>query len=458
MNIDIDFTQKHLVIGLGATGQSIIKTLQHFGTQEIWGIDTREKFKLPENLASFCTQIHCGGFSETLLNNCDYLWISPGVSIQTPELQAAIKRLSPKNVGGDIELFARINKAKVAAITGTNGKSTVTSLLAHVAEKSGLNVKVGGNLGEPALELYLSAQSQEQAVDLYVLELSSFQLDTTSSLKVSAGAILNIEPDHLDRYDSFEAYQRSKLRLFEQSDILIANADDPILESYLPQFSHKPQIKFSVLPTHTQSSNLAWNLDPKLRPALFYHYNQAQFDANLTSLEGIHNYANILAVCAMAQALNISIDALKSALPSFKGLDHRCVLVRTHHQVRWYNDSKATNMPSTMAALKGFNEKKWLILGGLGKGQDFSNLNHIDQFNVIGVVLIGQDAPLIEPCLPKNISIIHAQTLENAVKLIAQEVKSDEIVLLSPACASMDQFKSYEERGKMFSQFVMALN
>ena len=456
--MNIDFTKKHLVLGLGATGQSIIKTLQYFGVQDIWGIDTRADFKLPEHLAIVCSKLHCGGFSQDLLNACDYLWISPGISMQTAELQTTLDRLASQNVGGDIELFARINNSKVAAITGTNGKSTVTSLLAHVAQEAGLNIKVGGNLGEPALELYLNAQTQKQHIDLYVLELSSFQLDSTSSLQVQAGAILNIEPDHLDRYDSFEAYQRSKLKLFEQAEYLIINADDPILKSYLPKFIDKPQLQFSIANQYQRSPNIAWNLDASQRPALFYRYGQLQFDASLTSLDGFHNYANILAVCAMVEALNIPIATLKKALPSFIGLAHRCVLVRNHKQVRWYNDSKATNIPSTMAALKGFSEKKWLILGGLGKDQDFTNFHNIVEFNVIGVALIGQDAPLIEACLPQGLPLLHAKTLENAVNLIAKQAQAGEIVLLSPACASMDQFKSYEERGKMFTEFVMALS
>ncbi|MGG5573837.1 UDP-N-acetylmuramoyl-L-alanine--D-glutamate ligase [Vibrio diazotrophicus] len=426
--------QHVVVVGLGITGLSVVNYLRKFHPQiEVKVIDTREnppsKEQLPADVA-----LHSSGWNMDWLLSADLIVANPGIALATPQVQQAIAANIP--VVGDIELFAWQVQKPVVAITGSNGKSTVTDLMGVLGNAAGIKTSIGGNIGVPALDL-LSEDS-----DLYVLELSSFQLETTSSLKLKAAAFLNLSEDHMDRYDGMESYRQAKLRIFEHAETLVVNADDR-----------------QTYPDSNSANLVSFGLD---NPADFYtKENQGQEwlmavdEAVLPSAElslvGRHNVANVLTVLALLKAAGIDYsDSLLSALKSYTGLTHRCQVVEDKNGVKWVNDSKATNVASTLAALSGLSleGRLYLMVGGLGKGADFSSLKPVFATLPLKLCCFGADG---DQFMPLHSSARRFETMEQVVKTIHPELKQGDMVLLSPACASMDQFKNFMDRGEQFA-------
>ena len=412
-----------LVLGLGDTGLSVARWVQQNG-----GIarvaDTRTH---PPHARAFTGELHTGAFSETLLANVDCLCVSPGLSLDQDVVRAAVARNIP--VLGDVELFAWENKARVLAITGTNGKTTVTSLTGHLLRSAGMDVEVAGNIAPPVLEAALKRKAPPAA---WVLELSSYQLETTWSLDPHAAAMLNLSDDHLDRYADLEAYGAAKARIFQGSGVQVLNSDDP--RSMAMALPGRRVVTFG---THGD-------------------FNPAFIPDGTLRIHGAHNVANALAAAALASALGVSREKIVEGLRTFRGLPHRVERVATRRGVEWYDDSKGTNVGATVAALRGLGKKSVLILGGEGKGQDFSPLREpVREFARL-VLLIGRDAPLIEKVLA-GLPCESVATLEEAVNRAADVAQAGEAVLLSPACASFDMFRDYNHRGDAFAAAVKAL-
>jgi UDP-N-acetylmuramoylalanine--D-glutamate ligase len=382
--------------------------------------------------------------SETLLL-ADEIVVSPGVAISEPAIAAA--KAAGVSVVGDIELFVRYARAPIVAITGSNAKSTVTTLVGAMAEEAGINVAVGGNLGTPALDLL------DDAVELYVMELSSFQLETVARLGAKVATILNISADHLDRYPDMRAYHAAKLRVyfgaqnivFNRRDILtqppIAQGSKPITFGGAAEFNH-----FGLLEENGEQW-LAWQFQPLLA-------------ARELNIRGKHNIDNALAALALGHAAGIPLAAMISALKKFRGLAHRCEWVANKKGVDFFNDSKGTNVGATVAAIHGLARlpaKLILIAGGEGKGADFKELAPAISGNARALVLIGRDAPMIERAVSGIAPVIFAASMTDAVTKAYAIAKAGDAVLLSPACASFDMFKNYGDRGEHFCRAVEAL-
>lgn len=417
------------IVGLGKTGLSCIDYFLDKNVQ-LQVIDTRANpvgiDALPEKV--IC---HTGSLNLDLLLHSDLVVISPGLALATPEIQQVIN--AGVEVVGDIELFCREAKAPIIAITGSNGKSTVTTLTAEMAKQAGLNVGMGGNIGIPALSLL------NQNYDVYVLELSSFQLETTFSLKAKSATILNISEDHLDRYDSLDDYRLAKLRIYENAEHIIVNAEDK--QTY-PLDKEKALICFAQQNSH-------YHFDDQY----LYCNEEAIIEIAKLKITGRHNLLNALASIALSETAGISRKGIIKALQSYTGLSHRFQLVPTQDGVTWINDSKATNIGSTIAALNGlnFNKKLYLLLGGDGKGADFSELKPFIDKQGILCYCFGKDKQKLAE-LSYNSVVVN--TMEEAISQIKPKLVNGDIVLLSPACASLDQFKNFEERGNIFMQLA----
>lgn len=438
---------KVLVLGLGPTGLSVVRHLLALG-HEVAVTDTRAKPPGLDELKATWPQLplFLGGFDKNAFAAAGSLVVSPGVPLQEPLVAEAIAQGKP--VLGDIELFARAVKGRVVAITGSNGKSTVTTLLAEMAKAAGVAHAVGGNLGEPALNLL------EQEADLYILELSSFQLDTLASLRPEVVSLLNISADHLDRYGSLAAYQDSKARIFKGAKRAVVNADDPEVMRLVP--GGLERTAFSLAPGCAEGYGLVE------RDGATWLARDAQplLAVKEMLIPGRHNWANALAAWAMAESLGIVDEAVKQALRSFGGLRHRTQLVAEREGVRWYNDSKGTNLGATVAALEGLagpgadGARVVLIAGGDCKGADFSELAPVVERTARAVVLMGRDAPMISRVLEGHVTLIPARDLRQAVQLARQSARPGDAVLLSPACASFDMFSNYMHRGDAFIDAV----
>ena len=432
--------KKPLVMGLGQTGISILTFLAK-KQQTAIALDTRA---LLPNLAEIRAQFNCTCYLETLP---DSVWpeiseviISPGVDLNHPViLQAQAQHLS---IIGDIELFYREANAPIIAITGTNAKSTVTALVTEMIQACGKTVLMGGNIGIPALELLDHPQP-----DYYVLELSSFQLDLVQDFKAYVAAILNISPDHLDRHGTMEAYQKAKERIYLHCPYPIFNREmhDQPLQNAAFTFALSPPKQLNewgVLADH-----LALGSQKILA-----------VDALSQGLSGRHNLENALSALAITAPLNLPLTPQLEVLQHFKGLPHRCVLVKTINQVAWYNDSKGTNVGATLAAVKGIGAKTVgkivLLLGGLAKDQDFTPLREAIQKYVRMVLVYGKDRAQILANL-KGLACIDMDsdfdTVLAQAKILAEP---GDAVLLSPACASQDMFRDYAARGEQFTTWV----
>ncbi len=436
-----------VIVGLGQTGLSCAQFLCKQGAA-VAVMDTRELPPALETLQQDHPEVlvHTGSLAAEWLQHADQIILSPGVDPRLPELQAAAK--AGIEMIGDIELFARYADAPVIAITGSNGKSTVTTLVSLMAQLSGHKVATGGNLGTPALDLL-----DEAPVDFYVLELSSFQLESVSSLNAFAAVVLNLSPDHLDRYNSVEDYQKAKQRIYQGNGVMVINRDDPIVAGMVD--AQRQTIGFG-LKQHDQQDFGVRQIDGQ---SWLCEGQYELMPVKDMKIAGQHNIANALAALALGSVMGLPMHTMLSALREFKGLPHRCRLVRERRGVRWYNDSKATNVGASIAAIEGLadNGELVLILGGVGKGQDFSGLTPVLKAHVYAAVLIGEAADEIAAIMPSNVITETADSIKSAVNMAANLAKEGMQVLLSPACASFDMFLSYVDRGQQFEQAVREL-
>ena len=439
-------TRTKAVIGTGITGLSVARFLAQQNEAFVL-LDTRTS---PPNLEKIKTEfpnvkIELGELNPDTLLHCDEIILSPGVAIETPAI--AIAKNAGIPVVGDIELFVRYAKAPIVAITGSNAKSTVTTLVGEMAKKAGIRVAVGGNLGTPALELLADD------IELYVMELSSFQLETVTKLNAKVATILNISADHLDRYIDMRAYILAKLRVYFGAEHIVVNRNDvlthpPLAANAKPiYFGGKADFgSFGVIEENGETF-LAKNLKPLL-------------SARDLKISGRHNVDNALAALALGDAAGIPIDAMIETLKEFRGLHHRCEFVATKRGVDFYNDSKGTNIGATVAAINGLArapKKLFVIVGGEGKGQDFTELKPVLAKNNCYLVLIGRDAQLIAEAVKGAVQLEFASSLQSAVDIAYAQAEVGDAVLLSPACASFDMFKNYEDRGQQFCAAVLAL-
>lgn len=431
-----------VVVGLGKSGFACARYLHACGA-DVAVTDSRAA---PPELARAQRELpgvalSLGRFDRELLARAARVVLSPGVALTEPELAEVAAAGTP--IMSEIELFAREASAPVIAITGSNGKSTVTTLVGLMAERAGRRVGVGGNLGTPALDLL------DPAAELYVLELSSFQLETTESLAPAAATILNVSPDHMDRYQSLEDYTAAKARIFQNAQVCVVNADDPAVTA-VPRAGRT--VAFSV----DTGVSADWHLAERDGLWLMKGAAPVMSAADLR-IAGRHNQANALAALALGEAVGLPLDAMTAVLREFPGLPHRMQWVGEADGVAWYNDSKGTNVGATVAAIAGLERPPILIAGGDGKGQDFTPLRDVLATKARALVLIGRDAPLIAHAVGSVLPVVHADDMESAVRQARELAKPGDAVLLSPACASFDMFTGYTQRGDVFCDAVRRL-
>jgi UDP-N-acetylmuramoylalanine--D-glutamate ligase len=433
-----------LVLGLGDSGLSAARWVERQGGRARVA-DTRAA---PPRARDYAGELHTGAFTPALLEGVDLVCLSPGLSLREPTVQLATARGIP--VLGDIELFAwqvrAADASSVLAVTGTNGKTTVTALTGHLLRAAGVDCEVAGNIGPPALEALMQRKAPPAA---WVLELSSYQLETTWSLAPEAATVLNLSEDHLDRYADLEEYGAAKANIFQGDGVQVLNRDDP--RSMALALAGREQVSFGL---DAPGAERDWGVaDGALCEGALPVLALSELQ-----IHGAHNAANALAACALARSLGASREALAQGLRSFKGLPHRLQRIAERRGVAWYDDSKGTNVGATVAALRGLGPPAWLIAGGDGKGQDFAPLAPAVRAHARGVLLIGRDAPLLERALAASgVPLERCETLEQAVARAAQMAQPGDAVLLSPACASFDMFRDYRHRGEAYAQAVAAL-
>ncbi|HUW99091.1 MAG TPA: UDP-N-acetylmuramoyl-L-alanine--D-glutamate ligase [Acidiferrobacter sp.] len=438
-------SRQAIVVGLGDTGLSCVPYLRDAG-YDLLVCDSRSAPPLMARLQEQHPGVPLltGPFPEHVFLGADLIVVSPGVSVKEPAIAAAAR--SGVAIIGDVELFARACDAPVIAITGSNGKSTVTTLVGDMLARTGLRVAVAGNIGVPVLTLL-----GRPAPDVYVLELSSFQLETTASLNAQAATILNVSPDHMDRYDDFAEYAHAKARIFAGFGRMVVNRDDQCVATL----------------AHAEREVLSFGLD---RPTghdfgLLAHESQiwlAQgkqrlMPASAIPIPGQHNIANVLAAFALATAMSRDTAAMIDAVGDFQGLAHRTQLVANVDGVSWIDDSKGTNVGATAAAVAGLKGPVVLIAGGDCKGADFTALAAIVREKARAVVLMGRDAPRIEEALTGCCPLRLVRDMEEAVLAAREYAHPGDQVLLSPACASFDMFRNYAHRGEVFTAAVRRL-
>jgi len=444
------FPNKALILGLGKTGLSCAHYLGKQGVT-VAVMDSRRS---PPELTTVRRELpdlplFLGNFDPGVIRAAEWLVVSPGVSLREPPIAEAAEKGVP--VMGDIELFAQAARAPVAAITGSNGKSTVTSLLGRMAHLAGVRVAVGGNLGQPALELL------DDGVALYVLELSSFQLESTRSLAPEVATVLNVSADHMDRYDSLADYAAAKQRILSGARTAVLNLDDPQVRTMAGTAAR--DLGFTL---GTPASAADFGVAEQDGDTWIARGGDCLLPAAEVAIKGRHNLANALAALAMGQVCGLPEAAMLEALRTFPGLPHRTALVANKGGIDWYDDSKGTNPGATVAALSGLidpagSRRAVLIAGGDGKGADFAPLAPAVTRTTRAVVLIGRDAPLIERVLAGQVEILHARDMPDAVRRALAAARPGDCVLLSPACASFDMFKDYAHRGRVFAAAVEAL-
>lgn len=431
-----------VVAGLGKSGLSAVRALIGLGSEVIVADSRLEPPGLVVLQRDF-PDVRCylGEFPESILTHARQIVISPGIDPRTPAIATAQAAGVP--VWSDIEVFARLAKAPIVAITGSNGKSTVTSLLGLMAERAGIRVAVGGNLGIPALDLLAQVNTE-----LYVLEVSSFQLQTTYSLNADVATVLNISPDHLDRHGSLAAYKQAKQRVFQGNGCMVVNADDPAVMAMIEP--HRRVARFTL----SEPESGEFGLRRHGNETWLAYGDDCWLAATALKTRGTHNLANALASLSMGHALGLQRRPMLRALGEFSGLPHRTQLVLERGGIRWFNDSKGTNVGATVAAIQGLPGSLVLIAGGDGKGQDFAPLAPVLAQKVRALVLLGRDACRIAAAITEAVPWYRAQDMRHAVALAAQLAHPGDSVLLSPACASFDMFRSYEERGTVFVESV----
>ena len=448
-----------LVLGLGDTGLSAVRWLKRCGAT-VRVADSRAEAPNASRLQMEFpdVQLRSGSFQEDSFRNVELIVSSPGVPLSEPALAQAIAQGIP--VTGDVELFAQAlknSRSKVLAITGSNGKTTVTSMAGAMCEAAGMKTVVAGNIGLPVLDALLAAQEAvrrgEAEPDVYVLELSSFQLETTSTLNAAAATVLNVSEDHLDRYAGMAEYAATKARIFQGSGVQVLNRDDPL--SMAMKQPNRPVVTFGLnVPQHAGEYGIAQQAGENW----LAEREQMLMQVKELPLAGLHNAANALAALALCRAIDLPDAPLLQALSVFKGLPHRVEWVAEINGVNFYDDSKGTNVGATEAALNGMAEKVVLIAGGEGKGQDFRPLKAAIASHARAVVLIGRDASKIESAIEGcGVPVVYAANMEDAVRRSMMEAISGDSVLLSPACASFDMFRNYEHRAQVFVAAVKVM-
>ena len=445
----ISTDKQRIIVGLGVTGLSVARYLA--GRDVPFAVcDTREHPPGLDQLKRFApmADLYLGELDARLLGSADELIVNPGIALSTPAIQIAMQ--AGVRVLGDVELFAREADAPVVAITGSNAKSTVTTLLGLMAEKAGKRVAVGGNIGTPALDLL------DQKAELYILELSSFQLETTDALNADVATVLNISEDHMDRYVDLAAYTQAKQRIFNGARQAVVNRDDALTQ---PQAADNlPCWSFGL----SQPDARGFGLIKQGGEQHLAFESGVLMPVSQLKTRGAHNQANALAALALGHAVGLPMAAMLEALREFTGLPHRCQWVGRHEEVDYYDDSKATNVGAALAAIEGFGGdlqgKQVLIAGGDGKGADFSALVEPVSRHCRAVILLGKDAPRLEQLLAGHVLVLQVASLEEAVTAAAALAHPGDAVLLSPACASLDMFRNFEERGRLFAAEVRRLS
>jgi UDP-N-acetylmuramoylalanine--D-glutamate ligase len=438
-----------VVAGLGISGVAAVNFLHEKGYR-VAVTDSRANppgsDKIPADV-----QTCFGQFDQELLLSAEEIIISPGLDPKQPEIQAAMAKGIP--VVSEIQILRRATDKPIVAITGSNAKSTVTTLFGLMAQDAGKKVAVGGNLGRPALDL------TKDDPELYVLELSSFQLEATSNLNADVAVVLNMSEDHLDRHGDMMGYHTAKHRIFQGVKKVVHNRDDSLTRPLVPDATpmqsfglNAPDLnQYGVLREDNGSMWLARGRERLIQSSELY-------------IQGTHNIANALACLALGEAIGLPLESMLETLKTFKGLEHRCEFVKEINGVRYYNDSKGTNIGATLAAIDGLGAaiepqggKIAIILGGQGKGQDFTALREALAKYAKVAVLIGADRAIIETAIAGTTEIVNVETLEQAVHICQDKTVANDVVLLSPACASLDMFKSYGQRGHAFVACVAAL-
>lgn len=447
-----NLSKQRIIIGLGETGLSCARYFRRLKLP-FTILDSRLN---PPQLATFRKEFpnapfHLGPFDPALLQGASELIVSPGIDLNDPKLSLAIAKNKLKPIS-DIELFAQNARAPIIAITGSNAKGTVTSLVGAMIAQAKQRVEVGGNIGIPALDL-LNAPSPH----FYVLEISSFQLESTYTLRPKVATLLNISPDHLDRHKTLDAYIQAKQRIYHDCEIALWNRQDP---NTYPNTKTKKIISFGLETLKPDSKE--FGLQRRNNQTYLAQGGKTLLAVDKLAIKGQHNWANALAALAIGHAIQLPLPSMLTALCQFKGLAHRCQWITEQSGITWYNDSKATNVGATLAALNGLGPaisgKIILIAGGLAKGADFSLLRDAVARYVKTLILIGRDASLLKNALEKSTVVQMASDLAQAVALAQQTANTGDVVLLSPACASMDMFKNYEERGDTFIDLVQGIH
>lgn len=438
--------KERLIIGLGITGLSVARwCVREKLAFDL--LDTRSQLAHADEIAQEFpeAQLYLGEMTAELLCQYQELIVSPGVAIAHPAIQQAISQ--GVQVRGDIDLFAEHCQAPIVAITGSNGKSTVATLVGEMLAAAGVNVAVGGNIGVPALGL--------PEAEVYVLELSSFQLETTHQLKAKVATVLNISEDHLDRYAGMAEYIATKQRIYHNAECVVVNRQDAA--TYL-QSKHEGCISSFGLDASSQSND--FGLLEQHGVSYLAIAEQPLLTTSELKVKGRHNQANALAALAIVAQLGVELKNVLPALTQFAGLPHRCQWLGEKDGVNFYNDSKGTNVGSTVAAISGLGPevtgKIWLLAGGEGKGQDFAPLVQACKPYVQAVIGFGKDGQQIGAALADSCSFVSVATLDEAFAYALAQAKPGDVVLLSPACASLDQFKDYIQRGQAFTALVEA--
>ncbi len=440
-----------LVVGLGRSGVAAATFLQEQGARVIVS-DTKTEAQLQNEISVLLDRgisIETGRHGERTFRDQDLIVVSPGVPSDQPQLQQARSLGIP--VIGEVELACRFLKGKIIAITGSNGKTTTTTLAGEILAKSGKKTLVGGNIGTPVISL--AGQSSADGFD--VLEISSFQLETIQQFKPYISAILNITPDHLDRHRTFQAYVDAKARIFENqqpSDFGLLNADDPTcvglkskVKGALYWFSRKQRVENGASVVGDQ---------------IIFRANDQEtsvLSLNHIQLKGAHNLENVLAAVCIGMIAGCGPQQVRKAVGEFHGVEHRLELAATIQSIAFYNDSKATNVDATIKALESFPGNIHLILGGKDKGSDYTVLNPLLRERTKRAYLIGAAAAKIGAQIQGTTPIVYSGTLERAIRQAFDSAVSGDVVLLAPACASFDQFENYEHRGRAFKELVGAL-
>jgi UDP-N-acetylmuramoylalanine--D-glutamate ligase len=442
-----------LVVGLGKSGISAALYLRRLGAR-VTVSDSRTGEALAQEIPALLdagVMVETGGHGMLTFRRQDLIVVSPGVPLSTPEIQQVLAFGVP--LIGELELASLGLKGHVIAITGSNGKTTTTSLVGHILQQAGVETKVGGNIGLPVVELVGESTDNTWSV----LEVSSFQLETIDTFRPNIAAVLNITPDHLDRHGTFDNYAAAKTRITENQtaeDFLVLNAED------------KPT---QMVAAKTKAQIFWFSAVRRIKQGAFVHGDGVYFltqeggtpepimPVSEIPLRGEHNVENVLAAVAMARLAGVSAEQVRAGVASFQAVEHRLQFVAKVRGVDYYNDSKATNVDATAKALASFAGGVRVILGGKDKGSDYTELLPLLLERTVAVYTIGAAAEIIERQLAGSITMEFAGTLAEAVRMASSAAQPGETVLLAPACSSFDQFKNYEQRGRVFAELVRAL-